>query len=189
MNVLVHTWDDLTAHLMAMAAKIRELPEQPDIIVAIARGGLVPARILSDLLGPTVASYTVSSYEALQRNSDEHMSFELGGRLDHHKHVLLVDDVSDTGHTFTRAIKYLRKHGAGKITTAAIFTKPGSILPPDIYAAETDAWIIFPFDILENLRDLRKKRREQGIPDPETYQWFIQLDIPSAYLFLLLQEP
>lgn len=185
MRVLVYSWDDLMTHLMAIAAKIRALPDQPDIIVAIARGGLVPARILSDLLGPTVASYTVSSYEALQRNSDEHMSFELGGRLDKHKHVLLVDDVSDTGNTFARAMKYLRKHGAGKITTAAMFTKPGSILPPDVYAAETDAWIVFPFDILENLHDLRKKRREKGISDWETYQWFLELNIPPAYLKLL----
>lgn len=188
MKVLVHSWDDLIIHLMVIAAQIRALQNQPDLIVAIARGGLVPARILSDLLGPKVASFTVSSYDGLQRKDDEHMSFELGGRLDHHRHVLLVDDVSDSGMTFARAIKYLRKHGAGKITTTAIFTKPGSVLPPDIYAVETDAWIIFPFDILENIRKLREKQREKGISDSKIHQWFIELNIPSAYLFLLLQE-
>lgn len=188
MNFLVHTWTDFTTDLQNIASLIRARPEQPDIIVAIARGGLVPARILSDFLGLQVASFTVSSYSGLKRNDDQHMSFELGGRLDD-RHVLLVDDVSDSGHTFARATKYLHKHGAKKITTAAIFTKPGSVHLPDVFAKETDAWVIFPFEILENIREIRTKWRNEKTTEEEIIRRFIELKIPHAYLSLLLKEP
>lgn len=187
MQFLVHSWSDLIVHLMAMAAEIRKRPEQPDVIVAIARGGLTVAHILSDLLSLPVASFTVSSYSGLKRNTDQHMAFELGGRLDG-KHVLLVDDVSDSGHTFVRAIKYLRKNGADNITTAAVFTKPESKHPPDVFAQQTDAWVIFPFDILENIREIREKLRADGMSEDDILQKFILHHIPANYL-LLLSEP
>ncbi len=182
MEILVHSWDQLISHLMMMAVQIRARPEQPDLIVAIARGGLVPARILSDLLGLQVASYTVSSYSGLKKNDDEHMSFGIGGRLDG-RHVLLIDDVSDTGHTFVRAIKYLNKHGAKKITTAAVFTKPGSIHPPDIFVEETSKWIIFPFDILENLGSVQTKLLAEGMSREDIMRKFVFHQIPASYLF------
>lgn len=187
MKFLVHSWDDLTGHLLTMASQVRERSEQPDLIVAIARGGLSVAHILSDLLHLPVASFTVSSYSGLTRNDDQHMSFELGGRLDG-RHVLLVDDVSDSGHTFVRAIKYLKKHGAYKITTAAIFTKPATLHPPDVFAQQTDAWIIFPFDLLENVRDIRAKWRTEGVPEKEIDRRFVEMHIPPNYLLLLSES-
>lgn len=184
MQFLVHSWADLTVHLMAMASEIRKRPDQPDLIVAIARGGLSIAHILSDLLNLPVASFTVSSYSELQKQGKPHMSFEIGGRLDD-RHVLLVDDVSDSGQTFVRAKKYLDKNGAKKITTAAVFTKPGTELPPDVFAAETDRWIIFPFDLLENICDVRAKWRIEGFSDAEIGTRFVEMNIPSSYLKLL----
>ena len=188
MNFLIHSWSDLTSDLQNISMQIRARAEQPDIIVAIARGGLVPARILSDFLGLQVASFTVSSYSGLKRNDDQHMAFELGGRLDD-RHVLLVDDVSDSGHTFARAMKYLHKHGAKKITTAAIFTKPKSVHLPDVFAKETDAWVIFPFEVLEGIREVRAKWRTEKLSEEVILRRFVELKIPHEYLKLLFLEP
>lgn len=188
MNFLVHTWQEMTSDLMMMSSQIKELPERPKLIIGIARGGLVPARLLSDFLSLPVASYTVSSYEDLKQKKEEKMLFDVGGRLDG-QHVLLVDDVSDTGMTFARAKKYLTKLGAEKITTAAIFSKPSSLLPPDIYARETDAWIIFPFDMYENLVKIRKKWRDEGVSELLIIRRLNLMEIPHNYIKELLLEP
>jgi hypoxanthine phosphoribosyltransferase len=188
MDFLFQTWEETSNDLMMMASQIKELPERPNLIIAIARGGLVPARLLSDFLSLPVASYTVSSYGDLKQKKEEQMFFGVGGRLDG-KHVLLVDDVSDTGMTFTRAKEYLIKLGAGKITTTAIFSKPCSILPPDVFARETDAWIIFPFDLFENLLKIRKRWREEGVKEALIFQRFGKMKIPHTYLKRLLLEP
>jgi hypoxanthine phosphoribosyltransferase len=188
MRFLVPTWEEVTGDLMMMASQIKELPEHPNLVIAIARGGLVPARILSDFLSLPVASYTVSSYEDLKQKKEEKMLFDVGGRLDG-QHILLVDDVSDTGMTFTRAKKYLTKLGADKITTAAIFSKPASILPPDVYARVTDSWIIFPFDMFENLLKIRKRWRGEGVAEENIIRRFEILRIPHDYLKRLLLEP
>lgn len=188
MRFFVHTWEDMADDLMTIALQVKELPDKPSLIIAIARGGLVPARLLSDFLSLPVASYTVSSYEDLKQKKEEKMLFDVGGRLDG-QHVLLVDDVSDTGMTFTRAKKYLTKLGAEKITTAAIFSKPASILPPDVFARETDAWIIFPFDMFENLLKIRKRWRKEGIAEDKILREFVRMDIPHAYIKQLLLEP
>lgn len=187
-NFLVHSWSDLTAHMLCMAEQIQSRSEKPDLIIAIARGGLTIAHILSDLLKLPVASFTVSSYSELKRKDELKMLFELGGRLDG-RHVLLVDDVSDSGRTFTRATRYLLKNGAAKITTAAVFTKPNTEFPPDVFVEQTDKWIIFPFDLLENLRDIRKGWREEKITEEVILRRFSKMKIPRVYLKLLLFEP
>ena len=46
----VPTWNQIYDMLLSQAQKIQNPPYKPDIIVAIARGGSVPARILTDLL-------------------------------------------------------------------------------------------------------------------------------------------
>ena len=52
----VPTWNQTYEMLLDQAEKIRKT-YQPDVIIGVARGGLVPARILTDLLeAPQVAT-------------------------------------------------------------------------------------------------------------------------------------
>lgn len=185
---LVHTWKDLTEHMINLAEQIETRQEKTDLIIAIARGGLTIAHLLSDLLKLPVASFTVSSYHELKRSDELKMLFEIGGKLDG-QHVLLVDDVSDSGRTFLRATRYLSKNGAAKITTASVFIKPKTEFSPDVYVEETDKWIIFPFDLLENLRDIRKQWRSEGIAEEIILQRFARMKIPRIYLKRLFLEP
>ena len=49
-NCIVASWDEIYKIAKSTADKIKESGFHPDIIIAIARGGLVPARLLSDFL-------------------------------------------------------------------------------------------------------------------------------------------
>ncbi|NLB77106.1 MAG: hypothetical protein GX799_11705, partial [Crenarchaeota archaeon] len=46
----IPTWNQIYDMLLSQAKKIQKTDYTPDIIVAIIRGGLIPARILTDLL-------------------------------------------------------------------------------------------------------------------------------------------
>jgi hypoxanthine phosphoribosyltransferase len=68
--------------------------------------------------------------------------------------VLLVDDVTDTGDTFSVAIQHLRERASpAEIRTAALHHKEVPTFVPDLYAAKvvTWRWIIYPWAVIEDL--------------------------------------
>ncbi|HID17592.1 TPA: phosphoribosyltransferase, partial [Candidatus Bathyarchaeota archaeon] len=93
----------------------------PDVIVGIARGGWIPARILSDLLeNPNVASVRVEFYVDVGKTAEtpritQGVSVPLEG-----KKVLVVDDVADTGKSLRAVLRYLEELGAKEVKAATL---------------------------------------------------------------------
>jgi hypoxanthine phosphoribosyltransferase len=119
----------------------------PEVVVAIARGGLLPGGAMAYALGAkncgalNVEFYTgigtvLDAPELLRPELD--MEY-LGGRR-----VLLVDDVADSGRTLALAVRLLSERGAD-VRSATIYIKPGSIAMPDYSWRETALWIDFPW--------------------------------------------
>ena len=94
----------------AQAQKIQSDGYKPDIIVGIARGGLVPSRILADLLETRdFAIITIEYYVGIgQKSKDPVLKQCLHTQLPDKK-VLLVDDVSDGGRSLQLAKKHLAR--------------------------------------------------------------------------------
>ena len=68
----VPTWNQIYDMLLCQAQKIRSQNYHPDIIVAIARGGTVPARILTDLLEtPELSFIQIEFYTDIQKTQTE----------------------------------------------------------------------------------------------------------------------
>lgn len=120
---------------------------EPEVVVAIARGGLLPAGAIAYGLGVkncgalNVEFYTgigtvLTAPEVLPPALD--LAY-LGGRR-----VLVVDDVADSGHTLKLAIELLDGEGAD-VRSVTIYTKPGSVVTPDYAWRETPNWIDFPW--------------------------------------------
>ena len=149
------SWNQLHTLTHSLTEKIQKDDIKLDLIVGIARGGLTIAHIASDFLKLPVASFTVSSYKDLKQQDLSDISYHVGGDL-HQKNILLMDDVSDTGKTFVRGIKYLEELGAESIITASPFIKPWTKHLPDYYVQEVDEWIVFPYDIRETIEALQK---------------------------------
>ncbi|WP_065569937.1 phosphoribosyltransferase [Microbacterium oleivorans] len=141
------TWDDFGAATRELARAIVADGFAPDIVVAIARGGLLPAGAVAYGLGvKSCGALNVEFYTGIGTVLDapEILPPDLDlGALDG-KRVLLVDDVADSGRTLALAVQLLRDAGAD-VRSVCIYTKPGSIAMPDYSWRETDRWIDFPW--------------------------------------------
>lgn len=150
------TYEDVHRHCAKLAADIAADGWQPEVIVAIASGGFIPARILKTYLKKNI--YVVG----LQRYDDEHavravplkiqwideVEKKLAGRK-----VLLVDEVDDTRVTLSFCLTELFRHGPAEIRVAVLHQKdkPKEAAFPQgvkIYEAAVipDLWIKYPWD-------------------------------------------
>ncbi len=162
----VPTWNQVYEMLLDQAQKIRGDGYKPDIIVGIARGGLVPSRILADLLETRdFAIITIEYYTGINAKSREPILKQCLHTQLTGKRVLLVDDVSDGGRSLQLAKKHLEEQSAKEIKIATIYCKPGTITPPDYFAKQTSHWIVFPWEARETMTKITQKtegKREVG---------------------------
>jgi hypoxanthine phosphoribosyltransferase len=143
----VVTWDDLDA-LVARLAEQLAASAPPDVVLAISRGGLVPAGMLAYRLGwrnMLVGSVVVYDDDGrmgdarfLEFPPDEHLR---------DKRVVVIDEVWDSGTTIAAVVERIRAAG-GEPVTAVLHYKPARSrvdLVPDHHVVETDAWVVYPF--------------------------------------------
>jgi hypothetical protein len=141
--------------LINQAEKIRSDGYKPDIIVGISRGGIVPARILSDLLEVSdIEIIQIEFYSGIAKTICEPILKHPLQKLISGKKTLLVDDVSDSGKSLQLALTHLQQQGAAEIKTATLYTKPQSITKPDYTEKQTSRWIVFPWDAKETVRKI-----------------------------------
>jgi hypoxanthine phosphoribosyltransferase len=141
------TWDEFGEAARDLARSILDDGFSPEVVVAIARGGLIPGGAVAYALGAkNCGALNVEFYTGIGTVLENpellppHLDLEyLEGRR-----VLLVDDVADSGRTLKLAVELLRGKGAD-VRSVTIYTKPGSIERPDYSWRETDLWIDFPW--------------------------------------------
>ena len=154
----IPTWNQIFDLLLCQARKIQADRFKPDFIVGVARGGLIPARILADLLKtPDITFVTVEYYCGIDQKNKEPILKQCLTAPIPDKKVLLVDDVSDCGRSLQLAKKHLQEQGAKEIKTATIYCKPGTLTVPDYYEKETSRWIVFPWETQETLIKIQQK--------------------------------
>jgi hypoxanthine phosphoribosyltransferase len=175
------SWKQLHSLTHTLTEKIQEKSPELDLIVGIARGGLTIAHIASDFLKLPVASFTISSYKDLKQQKMSEIAYHVGGDLQH-KNILLIDDVSDTGKTFVRGIKYLTELGAASITTASPFIKPWTVHMPDFYVEQVDDWIVFPYDMRETVESLQTNLLKEGKTPSYIAEQLALIKIPKKFI-------
>jgi len=141
------TWDDLDRLTADLATQLEG--RQFEVLLAIARGGLVPAGMLAYRLG--VREILVAAVAAY----DDHGNMAPTPRVIHFpaddrfrgRDVLVVDEVWETGNTAVLVAELVRQAG-GRPTTAVLHYKPGRSLvtqEPDLHAVTTDRWVVYPY--------------------------------------------
>lgn len=141
-----------------LARKIMRSKYDFDVIVAIGRGGWIPARYLADYLGNVIAlaHIKIEHYIGIAKTTKARVTEEVSTSVKG-KRILLVDDVPDTGDSIAIAKRHLLKRGAKEVQVACLHYKPWSIFKPDYYIKLTRCWIIYPWMRKENLDELKKK--------------------------------
>ncbi|RLG19701.1 phosphoribosyltransferase [Candidatus Micrarchaeota archaeon] len=156
MKLLKLTWPEVQNMCEQLAVLIKNSGFEPDVIVGIARGGWVPARILSDFLDhEQIASMRVEFYTKPGETKKKPKITQKVSTAIKGKRVLLVDDVSDSGNSLKLARESLK--GAKEVRTATLHFKPGSIFKPDYYIGETSDWIVYPWEAKETERKLKER--------------------------------
>ncbi|WP_223694772.1 phosphoribosyltransferase [Leifsonia poae] len=133
-----------------LAGEVVESGFEPDVVVAIARGGLLLAGAISYALGiKSCGALNVEFYTGVDERLPEPVL--LPPMLDEAalkaKRVLLVDDVSDSGRTLAMVVELIRASGA-EVRTVCLYSKPHTALEPDFVWRKTDRWITFPWSAL-----------------------------------------
>jgi hypoxanthine phosphoribosyltransferase len=148
------SWDQFALLSRQLARIIHTSWFRPDVIVAIGRGGYLPARMLSDYLNVfDLASMKIEHYYGVRRQKLARIRYPLSAEVEG-RHVLLVDDVTDSGETFHVASQHLRERGErAELKTAVLHHKTVSGFAPDYYAEEVSTWrwILYPWALMEDL--------------------------------------
>jgi xanthine phosphoribosyltransferase len=134
------SWDQLHRDSRVLAWRLLEMPPFKGI-VAITRGGLVPAAIIARELDiRLVDTVCVSSYEKKEQQNEVKIFKSFSGDG---KGWLLIDDLVDTGKT----AKVVRDM-LSKAHFATVYAKPAGRPLVDTYITEVsqDTWILFPWD-------------------------------------------
>jgi hypoxanthine phosphoribosyltransferase len=150
--------------MLKLAEKIRRGSFKLDVIVGVARGGLIPARVLSDLLEqPNLATIRTECYVGTHQTESAPVLIEqLSACMRGHR-VLLVDDVADTGRSLQLAREHFVESGAVEYRIATLFRKPWSIVKPDYFSEETSLWVVFPWDLKETIREAFENRGDTSV--------------------------
>lgn len=151
------SWNRFHAQARKLAGQVRASGFRPDTIVAIGRGGYMPARVLSDFLDLLdLNTFKVEHYQSNLVNRQATVRYPLTGSLKGRK-VLLVDDVSDSGDTFIAAIRHVNEQGGpAEVRTAVLHHKIVSSYTPDYFVQRIVKWrwIIYPWAVAEDLSSL-----------------------------------
>lgn len=138
-----------------LARRIMQSDFRPEIIVAVGRGGYMPGRVLSDMLGlMDLTTFRIEHYRGAQKQYHALIRYPLNADLQG-KRVLLMDDVSDSGETFQLAIEHVHQAGPpAELRTAVLDHKTVSAYQPDFFARRIVKWrwITYPWAVTEDVK-------------------------------------
>ena len=143
------SWDEMHRNSKALAWRLLGKGPLPDGkwkgVIAITRGGLVPACIMArELEVLTVETFCISTYDVKDMGEKSNI-LKMPAAVDGDgEGWLVVDDLVDTGGTF----RIIRKHYP-KAHYACLYAKPKGEDTVDTYITEVsqDTWIHFPWDL------------------------------------------
>jgi hypoxanthine phosphoribosyltransferase len=163
----VPTWNQIHEMLIEQTEKIRKSNYHPDIIVGIARGGIVPMRILTDLLGsPQATTIEIKSYTGIAQLRQRILKQPLTISVINKK-ILIVDDTAESGQSFEIAKQHLVEKGAIAIRTAALYNTIAKTPLPDYFEKTIDRRVVFPWEIRETLQNILKKQTKNQTTNEE----------------------
>jgi len=145
-------YEDFVSDVRAIAAALAQDDWQPDFLIGVGRGGLVPGAYLSHATGISLLSVDHSA--KIQGFGDDLLA-RLATKSGQGRRLLVVDDINDSG----RTISHLRAaiDGAGGVSDnvrfAVLLDNVRSIARVDyrsrtIDRSVTKDWFVFPWEAM-----------------------------------------
>lgn len=148
------SWSDYYQKIEQLAVKVHQSNWRFNQIVCLAKGGLRVGDVLSRIYDLPLAILATSSYGGPNNQVRGSVTFSRDLTMttaNLGSHVLLVDDLVDSGVTLKRTLVWLdRQYGfyIDEIRTAVIWYKDCSVIKPDYYVdyLADNPWIHQPFE-------------------------------------------
>ena len=160
------TWEEVYSLCRQLVRQLRQANFRIDVIVAIGRGGYVPGRILSDMLGiHDLTGFKIEHYQGTQKQHEAFIKYPLSADING-QNVLLVDDVCDSGDTLAIGVEHIHHCGTvNEIRTAALHFKTVSKFIPDFYVESVSEWrwLIYPWAVNEDLSSMIESLKPDNI--------------------------
>lgn len=156
-------WEQYHQCIEQLAIKIHRSFWQFDQIVCLAKGGLRIGDTLSRIYQKPLAILFAASYGRSDNRTQQQLKFSqhlamLEDNLG--KHILLVDDLADSGITLSSSVNWLKERSnIQEIRTAVLWYKSCSLVIPDYYVdyLPNNPWIHQPFEHYEKFSILLDK--------------------------------
>ena len=180
------SWQEIFNALLEVSVAIRRI-FTPEIILGVLRGGVIPAIILSDLLGiRRISTIGVEYYVdiALKRKKPK-LTHPLSIPVENKK-VLIVDDIADTGGTLQFVSDKIEELNVSDFKIATIYCKPWADLKPEFYYEERSEWIIFPWEIRETVTNVVDRFIREGKDPNEAKLTLIEAGIEENLIDRIL---
>lgn len=138
------SWEMFGELCRALALKVAR-DYEPEMVVGIARAGVIPGAIIASILRVDFYSMKISRRSGTEvvRARPEVLSAAPHQAVN--RRVLLVDEIATSGDTLRLALAGIRDVAPREVRTATSFVRSQGY-KPDYFALETDSTIIFPWD-------------------------------------------
>jgi hypoxanthine phosphoribosyltransferase len=192
------TWSEVDRWAERLDELIRASDRVPETIVALTRGGWVPARIMADhfgvkrMIGLRAQHWGVTATKSGKAEVTEGFTTPIADQ-----NVLLIDDITDTGESLALAKEHVEAKHPARLETAVFLHIGHSQFTPDYYAEEIprDAWVwvVFPWNYWEDVRALVARALGAGANGATEVRTLLKeksnLDVPLRHVKDTLARP
>lgn len=149
------TWDEVEQTALHVVEEIKKDGFEPDIIISVARSGLIPGSLISYALGNKelyVIKTDLSTAQKVGKDQElrrrpkitQELSVDIEG-----KKVLVVDEMVVSGSTLQMVSEYLDMKHPAEVKYGVLLRQPWTEFDPDYYGVEMKQWPIFPWKVLK----------------------------------------
>ncbi|GAB3323530.1 phosphoribosyltransferase [Haloplanus salinarum] len=165
----ITNWEYIYGLCRDVADEVRAAEFDPDVIVALARGGWFAGRCCCDFLGlDDLTSLKMEHYVGTAaKGADPEVRYPMPEGSVEGKDVLIVDDIADTGESLRHAHEYVAGRDPDAVRTATLQLLHTSEFEPDFVGERLDewAWIVYPWNFIEDMIDLIEGVMERADDD------------------------
>ena len=188
------SWQDIDYLARQLFNLVKRDGYTPEIILGISRGGVIPARLLSDMFearylleghktSSIFATMQIRFYASIAETHSKPVIAQDVGVDIFQKKILLIDDLADTGVSLICALDYLKLKNPKEVKIATLLYKPWSKVKPDYYVEEAEEWVVFPHEYYEFMTE---RTLSQKLDKTKAWATFLELGIPdSAVIFFV----
>jgi hypoxanthine phosphoribosyltransferase len=154
----ITNWEYIYGLCRDVSDQVKRSEFEPDVIVALARGGWFAGRCLCDFLGlDDLTSLKMEHYVGTaQKAGEPEVRYPMPEGSVEGKDVLIIDDIADTGGSLQHAHEYVTDRDPNAVRTGTLQLLQTSEFDPDYVGERLEdwTWVVYPWNFIEDMVDV-----------------------------------